>query len=138
MKVSILFLTLSLAYGCSNVSGQTEMAYNPPINAFAVHAETMGANATKRPQARNVVIGNNGVMACFDTCTTQVFLNFCGQVVIEIPGKDPDVYAARVFQLDPGVWTAEIDGGQYVNLYAESGTVKMDIAGEFRAFTPTK
>lgn len=120
-------IVATMATACSNASGQ-------PRQNFAVHAELM-AEPIRQQTARNVAIGNQGVTACFDACQTQVTLNYCGQVVIEFPGQSPEVYPARVFQLEPGVWTAEIPGGQWVTLYAETGTVQMDIAGEFRAFS---
>ena len=134
MKVYIFLISIvaALATSCSNASGQTGQAF--PESRFNVHAELMGEQPRQRT-AKNVAIGNQGVTACFNSCQTQVTLNFCGQVLIELPGQSPEVYPARVFQLESGVWTAEIPGGQWVTLYAESGTVQMDIAGEFRAFS---
>jgi hypothetical protein len=131
MKFALFIISIvaALATSCQSASGQTFTE-----NTFAVHAELMGEPIRQRT-AQNVVVGNQGVTACFDACQTQVTLNFCGQALIEYPGQSPEVYAARVFQLESGVWTAEIPGGQWVTLYAESGTVQMDIAGEFRAFS---
>lgn len=130
MKFALFIISVfaALATSCSNASGQ-------PRQNFSVHAEIMAPETSPIKTAKNVAIGNQGVTACFDACQTQVTLNFCGQVLIEYPGQSPDVYAAKVFQLEPGVWTAEIPGGQWVTLYAESGTVQMDIDGQFRAFS---
>jgi hypothetical protein len=134
MKVYIFLISIfaALATSCSNASGQTGQVFTE--NRFNVHAEMM-AEQPRQITAKNVAIGNQGVTACFNSCQTQVTLNFCGQVLIEMPGQSPEVYPAKVFQLESGVWTAEIPGGQWVTLYAESGTVQMDIAGEFRAFS---
>lgn len=131
MKVYIFLISIvaALATSCQSASGQTFTE-----NRFNVHAEMM-AEQPRQITAKNVAIGNQGVTACFNSCQTQVTLNFCGQVLIEMPGQSPEVYPAKVFQLESGVWTAEIPGGQWVTLYAESGTVQMDIAGEFRAFS---
>ena len=134
MKFALFLISIvaTLATSCSNASGQTGQTFAE--NGFAVHAELM-AEPMRQHTAKNVAIGNQGVTACFDNCQTQVTLNFCGQVLIEMPGQSPEVYPAKVFQLDPGVWTADVEGGQWVTLYAESGTVQMDIGGEFRAFS---
>ena len=131
MKVYIFLISIfaALATSCSNASGQTFTE-----NRFNVHAELM-AEPMRQHTAKNVAIGNQGVTACFNSCQTQVTLNFCGQVLIEMPGQSPEVYPAKVFQLESGVWTAEIPGGQWVTLYSESGTVQMDIDGQFRAFS---
>lgn len=131
MKFALFIISIvaALATSCQSASGQTFTE-----NRFNVHAEMMAEQPRQRT-AQNVVVGNQGVTACFDNCQTQVTLNFCGQVLIEMPGQSPEVYPAKVFQLESGVWTAEIPGGQWVTLYAESGTVQMDIAGEFRAFS---
>jgi hypothetical protein len=131
MKFALFIISIvaALATSCSNASGQTFTE-----NRFSVHAELM-AEQPRQITAKNVAIGNQSVTACFDNCQTQITLNFCGQVLIEMPGQSPEVYPAKVFQLESGVWTAEIPGGQWVTLYAESGTVQMDIAGEFRAFS---
>jgi hypothetical protein len=129
MKLAfILAAFAAFATSCSNANGQ-------PSPTFTVHAEIM-APETPAPikTARNVAIGNQGVTACFDSCYTQITLNFCGQALIEFSGQSPDVYAAKVFQLEPGVWTAEIDGGQWVTIYAETGNAQCDIGGQFRAF----
>jgi len=134
MKVYIFLISVfaALATSCSNASGQTGQTFAE--NTFAVHAEMMG-EPIRQHTAKNVAIGNQGVTACFNSCQTQVTLNFCGQVLIEMPGQSPEVYPAKVFQLESGVWTAEIPGGQWVTLYSESGTVQMDIDGQFRAFS---
>jgi len=134
MKVYIFLISVfaALATSCSNASGQTGQTFTE--NRFNVHAELM-AEPMRQHTAQNVVVGNQGVTACFNSCQTQITLNFCGQVLIEMPGQSPDVYAAKVFQLENGVWTAEIPGGQWVTLYSESGTVQMDIDGQFRAFS---
>ena len=134
MKFALFIISVfaALATSCQSASGQTGQTFNE--NRFNVHAELM-AEPMRQHTAKNVAIGNQGVTACFNSCQTQVTLNFCGQVLIEMPGQSPEVYPAKVFQLEPGVWTAEIPGGQWVTLYAESGTVQMDIDGQFRAFS---
>lgn len=127
-----LFLLLSLIgfTACQTSTAQTST--NEPPAKFAVHSEIMDAPKT----ARNVAINNQGVTACYQNCDVQIMLNFCGQCIIERPGQSPDVYAAEVFQIMPGVWTADLGAGQYVNLFTESGTAQMDIAGEFQVLIP--
>lgn len=124
MKSFYFLLLLTGFTACQTSTAQT--------STFAVHAEIMDAPKT----ARNVAIGNKSVTACFDQCQTQIILNFCGQAIIEKPGQSPDVYAADVFQIMPGVWTAQIEGGQYVNIFAESGAAQLDIAGQFQVLIP--
>jgi len=97
MKVYIFLISVlaALATSCSNASGQTGQTFTE--NRFNVHAEMM-AEQPRQITAKNVAIGNQGVTACFNSCQTQVTLNFCGQVLIEMPGQSPEVYPARVFQ----------------------------------------
>lgn len=135
MKSIFLFtLTLLTLVSCSDLPAQTSTAEPTAQAMFAVHTEIMPRVASNPTVARNVNVGNSSITACFDYCQTQIILIYAGQAVIEFPGKDPQVYAARVFQIEPRVWLAEIDGGQWVKIYAETGTASLDIAGEFRAF----
>jgi len=139
MKSFFIFtLTLLTLTSCSDLPAQTETYISETVatttTRFAVHSEIMPAEASNPVTAQNVAVNNYSVTACFDDCQTQITLNYCGQAVIEFPGKEPQVYAAKVFQIEPGIWLAEIDGGQWCKIYAESGTAQIDIAGEFRTF----
>lgn len=129
-----LFLLLLLTgfTACQTSTAQTSA--NEPPAKFAVHAEIMDAPKT----AQNAAINTNGVTACYNGCDVQILLNFCGQCIIERAGQSPEVYAAQVFQLQPGVWTADLGAGQYVNLFTESGTCQMDIAGQFQVLIPVR
>ena len=130
MKSLIFLLSLIGFTACQTSTAQTST--NEPPAKFAVHSEIMDAPKL----ARNVAIGNKSVTACYDQCQTQIILNYCGQAIIEKPGQSPEVYSAQVFQIMPGVWTADLGAGQYVNLFTESGSCQMDIAGQFQVLIP--
>lgn len=108
-------------------------------NTFAVHAEIMGA-ATEAPQdsvpkvktASNISVGTESVYAYYNEA--EFILKYCGEVYIEINGNPRVPIPAKVFQIEPGTWVAEIQGGQYVKVFSKSGTTNMDVDGEFRAF----
>lgn len=125
---SFLLLTfhIVLLYGCFYASGQ-------PQNTFTVHAEIMGGDSRKLETAANVAVNAKSVIACFSQCQTQITLLYSGSVMIEREGKEPVKYTADVFQLEPGVWVGEIQGGQWVKIFAQSGSAQMDIDGQFIA-----
>ncbi len=125
---SLLLLTfhIVLLYGCFYASGQ-------PQNTFTVHAEIMGDETHKPATAANVAVNSQSVTACFDDCNTQVTMLYAGLVMIEREGKEPVKYPAQVFQLEPGVWLADIEGGQWVKIFAHTGSAQMDIDGQFIA-----
>ena len=125
-------ILIFLAYGFSSCQTSTaQSSTNETPAKFTVHAEIMPLET-----AVNVAVGNQSVTACFDQCRLQITLNFCGQALIEYPGKSPDVYPAQVFQLQPGVWLADLGAGQYVKIFAATGTAQMDIGGEFQMLIP--
>lgn len=128
---TIALLIAALAPGaCQQISDST--------NTFAVHAEIMGG--TEAPQdsvpkiktASNISVGTESVYAYYNEA--EFILKYCGEVYIEINGNPRVPIPAKVFQLEPGTWVAEIQGGQYVKVYSKSGTTNMDVDGEFRAF----
>ena len=130
MMKSLFFLFFAaLIYGCSDAKGQQTN------QAFSVHAEIMPPE-TPEPTAKNVKVGSQSVSACFQNCDLQITLNYCGQALIERYGKSPEVFAAKVFQIEQGAFLAEIEGGQYVKVYSKTGVVQMDIAGEFSVHVP--
>ena len=111
---------------------------------FTVHAEIMGAcpadetaaNIQVAPPkikpASNITIGTKSVYAYYDNA--EFILNYSGQVFIEKDGKQNEPIPAKVFQLEEGVWLAEIAGGQYIKVFAKTGTTNADLDGEFRTF----
>jgi len=108
-------------------------------NTFAVHAEIMGAgteaaqdSVPKIKTASNIRVGTESVYAYYNEA--EFILKYCGEVYIEINGNPCVPIPAKVFQLEPGTWVAEIAGGQYVKVFSKSGTTNMDVDGEFRAF----
>lgn len=115
---------------------------NPIASAqtFTVHAEIMSVTHSDPAPAplaikaaRNIAIGTESVYAYYDNA--EFILKYCGEVYIELDGKPRENIPAKVFQLEPGVWVAEIDGGQYVKVFAETGTTNIDVDGQFRVFT---
>lgn len=107
-------------------------------NTFAVHAEIMGAataeqdSVPKIKTASNIRVGTESVYAYYNEA--EFILKYCGEVYIEINGNPRVPIPAKVFQLEPGTWVAEIQGGQYVKVFAKSGTTNVDVDGEFRAY----
>ncbi len=107
---------------------------------FAARAEIMAASTgyekpePERPRtASNVVVGPQSVWVSH--ADAEFVLAYCGEVTIEMNGQQNEPVEASVFQLEPGVWVAEIDGGQYVKVFAETGTTNIDVDGQFRVFT---
>ena len=101
----------------------------------------------KPKSASNVTVGNKSVSACFEQCDVQFTLNFSnstvqdsvsetGSAVIELVGKEREMFPADVFQLQPNEWIADLGSGQYVKIFAESGFAQMDIGGKFSVFIP--
>lgn len=128
--ITALLLLAALASGACQQPDTT--------NTFAVHAEIMGAPAAaqdsvpKIKTASNISVGTESVYAYYDNA--EFVLKYCGEVYIEINGNPRVPIPAKVFQLEPGTWVAEIQGGQYVKVFAKSGTTNMDVDGEFRAY----
>jgi hypothetical protein len=117
---------------------QQDTTLNQP---FTVHAEIMGAcDADDAPlaapaaikPASNVVIGTKSVYAFY--ADAEFILQYGGKVFIERGGKQGEPIPAKVFQLEPGVWVAEIEGGQYIKVFAESGNTNIDLDGEFQTY----
>jgi len=103
-------------------------------NTFAVHAEIMGATAEQPTikAAPNVTIGEKSVYAFYNDA--EFILQYCGKLYVERGGKQEEPRNAKVFQLEPGVWLAELEGGDYVKVFTTSGNTNMDVDGEFRTF----
>ena len=137
MKQYILFaagLLAIFAASCSNVSGQSDA----PTSQTIVRAETMPHDSEIPETAQNVKVGYKTVSACFDQCRTEIILSYSGRAVIEYPMGDSTTYAANVFQIEPGIWVAEIQGGQWIKIYSKTGTAEIDIDGQFRVFSPAR
>lgn len=126
---------LALLAALSSCTGQ-----NP--ETFTVHAEIMGAPSfydaparemeTAPATARNISIGTKSLYAYYDNA--EFILSYCGEVFIEASGQDGKTVPADVYQIEPGVWIAEIPGGQYVKVFSESGNTNTDLDGEFRIY----
>lgn len=107
---------------------------------FSVHAEIMGASTiydapdreTEKPMtASNISIGTQSVYAYYHNA--EFILSYCGKVFIETGGKAKEL-TADVYQIEPGVWIAELAGGQYVKVFTKSGNANVDLDGEFRVY----
>ena len=129
---TIALLIAALAPGaCQQIPDSTN-------NTFAVHAEIMGG--TEAPQdsvpkiktASNIRVGTESVYAYYNDA--EFILKYCGEVYIEINGHQRVPIPAKVFQLEPGTWVAEIQGGQYVKVFAKSGNTNIDVDGQFQTF----
>lgn len=106
---------------------------------FAAHAEIMAAytgyekpEPVKPKTASNVVVGAESVWVFHSDA--EFVLAYCGEVTVEMNGKQNEPVEASVFQLEPGVWVAELGAGQYIKVFAASGVTNCDIDGEFRVF----
>lgn len=108
--------------------------------AFTVHSEIMGAcDAADAPAApveikpaSNIRIGPASVYAFY--ADAEFILQYGGKVFIERGGKQAEPIPAKVFQEKPGIWVAEIEGGQYVKVFAESGNTNIDLDGQFQTY----
>lgn len=107
---------------------------------FDVHAFINGADdetpVKKQSTARNVMAGNSAVTACYQNCNVQFTLSYCGEALTEYPGKDRQQVKADVFQIEPGIWIAELGAGQYIKVNSLTGVTTVDVDGEFRVFAP--
>lgn len=108
-------------------------------NQFTVHSEIMGAcDAADAPAApvikpaSNITIGAQSVYAFY--ADAEFILQYGGKVFIERGGKQAEPIPAKVFQEKPGIWIAEIEGGQYIKVFAESGNTNIDLDGEFQTY----
>jgi len=103
---------------------------------FTVHSEIMGAcDAADAPEitpASNITVGTQSVYAFYQDA--EFILQYGGKVFIERGGKQGEPIPAKVFQLERGVWIAEIEGGQYIKVFAESGNTNIDLDGEFQTY----
>lgn len=125
---TICLLLAALANG-SCQSGTTS-------NQFTVHSEIMGAcDADAAPEitpASNITVGTQSVYAFYQDA--EFILQYGDKVFIERGGKQGEPIAAKVYQCEPGVWVAEIAGGQYIKVFAKSGTTNADLDGEFQTY----
>lgn len=128
MKIPLLLLIFAASL---NLSGQTAN--------FAVHALINGATdempVKTKSAARNVLVGNSAVTSCYDRCDTQFILSYSGKAFLEFPGKQPEQVSADVFQIEPGVWVAELGAGQYIRINSVTGVTTIDRDGQFRLFS---
>ena len=86
--------------------------------------------------ALNVSVGPNTVLSAYPESGVDFVLDYAkGRVTI---GSDEGqfTYPAEVFRLSNTEWTAQIGGGQYVTVNAETGTTDRLIDGEYRFFSP--
>ena len=136
MQRNITTVLALLLAALTSATCQNTIAANEVVS---MHAEIMGAydQPAAAPAlaqlkiASNISIGSESVYAYYRNA--EFILKYCGGVYIELDGNIRTV-PAKVFQLEPGVWVAEIEGGQYVKVFAESGNTNTDLDGEFRVF----
>ena len=78
----------------------------------------------------NVEVGTESIWAVYPDA--EFLLLYCGEVVIEIQGKERIQIPANVYPEKKGVYIAEIGDGQYVRVNTFTGIATMDKDGEFR------
>lgn len=84
------------------------------------------------PPALNVSIGWLAVQAYYPYA--EFILSYCGEATVEVDGETR-TFEAEVFQFEPGVWLACAANGDYIKVYAQSGTTEVEFSGEVRTFT---
>lgn len=82
--------------------------------------------------ALNVTIGWWNVQAYYPYA--EFILSYCGEATVEVDGETR-TFEAEVFQFEPGVWLACAANGDYIKVYAQSGTTEVEFSGEARTFT---
>ena len=125
MKFSIIYTVVSLLFGAA--FGIVRHNEKQP--------ELTPATLNFQP-ALNVSVGPNTVLSAYPESGVDFVLDYQkGRVTI---GSDEGqfTYPAEVFRLSNTEWTAQIDGGQYVTVNAETGTTDRLIDGEYRFFSP--
>lgn len=128
---TIWLLLAALANGSCQNSDTTTFAVNGEIMGACSDDETTAVAPTIKP-APNITVGTKSVYAFYENA--EFILNYSGQVFIEKDGKQNEPIPAKVFQLEEGVWLAEIAGGQYIKVFTKTGTTNVDLDGEFRTY----
>ena len=127
ITTALLLFAALVSGSCQDTTAQT---------TFTVHAEIMGAApeaaAPAISTATNVRVGTQSVYAFYNDA--EFILQYCGKLYIERGGKQQEPQSAKVFQIEPGVWIAELGGGQYVKVFTKTGNTSTDIEGEFRMY----
>ncbi len=105
------------------------------LTATFTQSQCQSASAeNSKPNERtawNVHIGKESVFAYFQNA--EFSLNYCGEVIVNLDGWER-IIPAIVCQYEPGVWTATIEGGDYVKVWTSTGHANTEINGEFRTF----
>lgn len=125
MKFSIVYTVVSLLFGAAfGIVKQNEK-----------QPDATPATLNFQP-ALNISVGPSTVLSAYPESGVDFVLDYQkGQVTI---GSDEGqfTYPAEVFRLSNNEWTAQIGGGQYVTINAETGTTDRLIDGEYRFFSP--
>jgi len=90
--------------------------------------------AMRNEQAYNIAVSRHGVTATYINPDASFTLRFDQCAVIEMDGKTELVDAA-VFQISPGVYVAEIQGGGYIRINTASGSTSVSWGGINRIYT---
>ena len=124
MKHAFLFFIVALFAACnSDVKVDTHISEARATFA-GIHNE----------QAYNVAVSRHGVTATYLQPDASFTLRFDQMAVIEMDGKT-ELLNAAVFQLSPGVYVAELQGGGHVRINTVSGNTSLSWKGVNRYFT---
>ena len=123
MKQSItifaLLITTLLTSCCQQTAPSTHTTLSAPDERTSV----------------NVYIQNDRVWCYYKLPPVQITLYFCNEVDVEMDGYI-NRYPAKVFQVGPLEWVAELPDSNYIRLNARTGVATTRIRGENRTFAP--
>jgi len=124
MKHILITFSLAIFAACN-----TDVKVDTPISeARATFA------AMRNEQAYNIAVSRHGVTATYINPTASFHLRFDQCAVIEMDGKT-DLVDAAVFQISPGVYVAEIQGGGYIRVNTVSGSTSINWCGINRIYS---
>jgi hypothetical protein len=101
---------------------------------------TFASIETPEPEtqrAYNVAISKHGVTAYYADSDAQFNLYFNQCCVIETP-EGVKRMEAEVYQESPGVWIAELPGGDFVRLNTKTGNTGLVKDGKVKMYYPSK
>lgn len=123
---NIILTTVSLLLIAATVTTAQTSSQEPEPPIFAVHAEIMAETAP------NIKEGTMSVQVFYSNA--EFVLHYSGSVYAEISGSDGHLYPAKVFMLEPNVWVAELEGGDYIKVHSVTGNANAYLDGQYRTF----
>ena len=88
----------------------------------------------RNEHAYNIAVSKHGVTATYLNPDASFTLRFDQMAVIETDGKT-ELVNASVYQLFPGVYVAEIQGGGHIRINTVKGTTSVNLNGVNRVYT---